>query len=209
MCTMKKKQRVSSLELGIFVILIHLINAIQRTVCTGLSQQGGMTRPPWHSCFHLSPDTSARQGMGRHWKSFTAGEVAAGMTVGGGEWMIRMVLGWGHGGAEPSDAPQLPSGPAGSLMLCLNFSAPPGTNASVLCTKQQVLSQSGVWGRSWSASPGLRRHRSALWCQTVLLRDPQFPQLIDNHCSWHQETKKTQQWEGHRRWPKASPFLLY
>lgn len=64
MCTMKKK-RVSSLELGIFVILLHLINAIQHTVCIGLSQQGEMTRPPWHSCFNLSSDASACLFMGK------------------------------------------------------------------------------------------------------------------------------------------------
>lgn len=47
-----KKKGVSSLELVTFIILIHLINAIHQTVHTGLSQQGEMTRPPWHSCFN-------------------------------------------------------------------------------------------------------------------------------------------------------------
>lgn len=38
MCKMKKKKMLS-LELVIFVILIHLINAIQQTVHTGLSRE--------------------------------------------------------------------------------------------------------------------------------------------------------------------------
>lgn len=54
------KKGVSSLEIVVFIILIHLVNAIQQTVHTGLSQQGKVTRPPWHSCFN---DASA---WGRH-----------------------------------------------------------------------------------------------------------------------------------------------
>lgn len=69
MCTMKKKQRVSSLELGSFVMLIHLINAIQRTVCIGLSQQGGMTShlgTPAFICRLIQVHVRAWGGTERH-----------------------------------------------------------------------------------------------------------------------------------------------
>lgn len=96
MCTMKKK--VSSSELVIFIILIHLINAIQWTVHIGLSQQEEMTRAPWYSCFNPSPDASAWE---RHWKSFAAGEKAVDESPSSGLQMLNEDM----GGAQLPDAP--------------------------------------------------------------------------------------------------------
>lgn len=66
-CVQWKKKGVFSLELVILIISIHLTNAIPQTVHMDLSQQGEMTRPPWHSCFNPSPEMQVHgKGNGNH-----------------------------------------------------------------------------------------------------------------------------------------------
>lgn len=213
--------RVSSLEVAISVILIHLINAIQHNVCIDLCQQGETTSPPWHSCFNLSSDASACQCMGK------AVEVIRCWWEGSGRDGRRAVdeppsnslqwsLWWRTQEVQSTlillSCHQVPqaSWPLCSLMVYLYSSFPKGTNPSVLCTNQQVLNQRESQRKeliqiTWA----LKALLSPVMPNNFALRHPWFPQLIDDCQSWHQEANKMWQWEGHKSWPRASLFLFY
>lgn len=190
-----KKKRVSSLELVIFITLIHLINAIQQTVHTGISQQGEKTRPPWHSCFNPSLDASAWE---RQWKSLLLVKR---------QWMSLLPVAskcWVRTWEEPSSLMLLssmwpPRQPAHCVFWWRIY-----TSASLKALTHPCCVENAAEGpkpaksrgRSWSRSRGLWRCCWAHWYSSIFLWETHISQLIDDHLSCLQGANKMQHWEN-------------